>query len=162
MVVVSDTTTMSNLLIVGHIDLLQKLYGTISIPTAVRDELRNLVSHRTQVDQFLNQPWVTIHSVTQKEYTLLLRQQLDVGEAEAIALAVEMNADLLIVDELKGRAVAKSLGLLVIGTLGILVAAKREGLVSQVGPVLNQLKMNAGFWVSDSLQKQVLESVNEL
>ena len=162
MVVVSDTTTLSNLLLIGHIDLLQKLYGSISIPTAVRDELRNLVSHRTQVDQFLNQPWVAVHSIGQKEYALLLRQQLDIGEAEAIALVVEMNADLLIVDELKGRAVAKSLGLAVIGTLGILVAAKREGLIGQVEPVLNQLKMNAGFWVSASLQRHVLESVNEL
>lgn len=162
MVVVSDTTTLSNLLLTGHIDLLQRLYGSISIPTAVRDELYNLVSHRTQVDHFLNQPWVTIQSVTQKEYALLPRQQLDIGEAEAIALAVEMRADLLIVDELKGRAVVKSLGLSVIGTLGVLVAAKREGLISQVEPVLNQLKMSAGFWVSDSLRRQVLESVNEL
>ncbi|GAB3642306.1 DUF3368 domain-containing protein [Spirosoma arcticum] len=161
MVVVSDTTTLSNLLLIGHIDLLQKLYGSISIPTAVRDELRNLVSYRTQVDEFLDQPWVAVHSVRQGEYPLLLRQQLDIGEAEAIALAVEMNAGLLIVDELKGRAVAKSLGLVVIGTLGILVTAKREGLISQVGPVLNQLRSNAGFWVSDSLQRQVLESVNE-
>lgn len=162
MVVISDTTTLSNLLIIDQIDLLQKLYGTISIPTAVRDELFKLVSYRTQVDQFLNQPWVTIYSVTQKEYALLLRQQLDIGEAEAIALAVEMNADLLIVDELKGRAVAKSLGLSVIGTLGILVAAKREGLISQVESALNQLRTNAGFWVSASLQKQVLKSVDEL
>lgn len=162
MVVVSDTTTLSNLLLIDRIDLLQKLYGSINIPMAVSEELHNLLSHRKQVDQFLNQAWVTTYSVTQKEYALLLGQQLDIGEAEAIALAVEMNANLLIVDELKGRAFAKSLGLAVIGTLGILVAAKREGLISQVEPVLNQLKTNAGFWVSDSLQRQVLESVHEL
>lgn len=67
MVIVSDTTTLSNLLLTDHIDLLQKLYGPITIPTAVKDELRELISHRRQVDQFLNQPWVITQSVGHKE-----------------------------------------------------------------------------------------------
>ncbi len=162
MVVVSDTTTLSNLLIIGHIDLLRTLYGPITIPVAVSDELLNLTTHKSPVDQFLSQSWVTTQQIQHKEYALLLRQQLDAGEAEVIALAIELGIDLLIVDELKGRTVAKSLGLTVIGTLGILVDAKREAQISQVKPLLSRLTTEAGFWVSESLRSRVLDSVNEL
>ncbi len=157
MVVVSDTTTLSNLLILDHTHLLTALYGQIIIPQAVANEIRQLTSHALLVDQFTKQDWVSVRAVQRNDYVILLRQQLDAGEAEAISLAVEAKADLLIVDEKKGRSVAKSVGLPVIGTLGILVAAKQTGMIPAVGSLVDRLTIEAGFWIHESLRKRVLE-----
>lgn len=161
MVVVSDTTTLSNLVIIEHTHLLAALYGKIILPQAVADELRKLTSHERLVNQFLEQDWVSVRIVQRNDYINLLRQQVDIGEAEAIALAVEVNADLLLVDEKKGRTLAKALGLSVIGTLGILIAAKQAELIPTVGILVDRLITEAGFWIHEPLRKQVLESVGE-
>ncbi|GAB3491692.1 DUF3368 domain-containing protein [Spirosoma knui] len=161
MVVVSDTTTLSNLLIIEHTHLLASLYNEIAIPQAVAEELHKLTSHELLVNQFLSQNWVMVRAVQRDDYVNLIHQQIDAGEAEAITLALELNANLLIIDEKKGRVVAKSVGVPVIGTLGILVLAKQVELVTNVGELIHRLATEAGFWIHDSLRKQVLESVGE-
>ena len=89
-----------------------------------------------------------------------LMSELDAGEAAAIALAVEEGADLILVDERKGRKIAARLGLSVRGTLGVLVEAKRRGHVALVGPVIASL-VAAGFRVSDAVKEQVLRGAGE-
>jgi predicted nucleic acid-binding protein len=90
----------------------------------------------------------------------LLATVLDVGEAAAIALARREQADLVLIDERRGRLTAQRLGMVVQGTLGVLVRAKRAGSIEQVAPLLRSL-VDAGFWISDDVIRRVLAAVGE-
>jgi hypothetical protein len=86
----------------------------------------------------------------------LLQQTLDRGEAEAIALAMELQADLTLLDERDGRKLAKALGLKVIGVLGILLRANKEGKLSSLPDVINALVETAGFRIQPDLLAKVI------
>lgn len=90
-----------------------------------------------------------------------LRQELDAGEAEAIGLAVESAAELLLMDERLGRDVARHLGIACLGTVGVLVAAKRKGLIPAIKPYLDTLRDRVGFRISDALYRRVLQDQHE-
>jgi predicted nucleic acid-binding protein len=99
--------------------------------------------------------------VLQASQVQKLREQLHPDEAEAIALALELNADVVLLDEMRGRDVAKGLGLQHTGLLGVLIQAKKQGLFSQVVPILDQLRHQMGFWVSASLYRRVRSLAGE-
>ena len=90
-----------------------------------------------------------------------LQGELDRGEAAAIALAVERQADMVLIDERRARAVAIRLGLNVVGVLGVLVEAKHKALIPQLKPILDALITRAGFWVSIQLYERILQTVGE-
>jgi uncharacterized protein len=89
------------------------------------------------------------------------RQDVDFGEAEAIALALELSADRLLIDDAAGRAIALREGLQITGVLGILLIAKKQGLIDRVQSLLDELRNQAGFWVSDDLYRRVLNQAKE-
>jgi predicted nucleic acid-binding protein len=153
-IVVSDTSPLCYLILIGQIDLLRQLYGQVVIPQAVQEELADERSP-DQIQQWIAQPpdWLDIQSVRLQPNGGL--ESLDLGEQAAILLVEQLGADSLIVDELVGRQMARSRGLRVIGTLGILEEAGRLGWLD-LPIVLDQLQQTT-FRVSNVLIQQLLE-----
>ncbi|MBG1271320.1 DUF3368 domain-containing protein [Nostoc sp. WHI] len=161
MIIVSDTSPINNLAAINHLHLLQQLYGTVLIPEAVYRELTDPnfpVAGATEVQTFI---WIQTRPVQDRILVEALSNELDIGEAEAIALAVEMKADQVLIDERRGRMIAARLNLGYTGILGILVEAKSQRLISAVKPLLDALINQAGFWIAEPLYKSVLLLVDE-
>lgn len=117
------------------------------------------VAGATEVQTF---DWLQTRAVSDRTLVEALSNELDIGEAEAIALAVEIQADQVLIDERRGRLVANRLNLRYTGILGILVEAKSKGLITEVRPLLDALINEAGFWVAEPLYNSVLRLVNEI
>jgi uncharacterized protein len=160
-IIVSDTSPINNLAAINQLHLLHQLYGKVFIPEAVYRELTDPnfpVAGSTEVQTF---DWIQTRSVSNLTLVEALSNELDIGEAEAIALAVEMQADRVLIDERRGRLVASRLNLQYTGLLGILVEAKSQGLIAQIKPLLDALVNDAGFWVAEPLYNSILRTVNE-
>jgi len=163
-IVVSDTSPITNLAAIRQLDLLQQLYSQIIIPRGVYNEMvtvNKLVPGAIEVQTL---PWIQTQTVTDLQRVITIeksQENIDLGEAEAIALALELKADLLLMDERRGRIVAKSYGLQVTGLLGILIQAKGHNLIEMVKPLLDQLIEEANFRVSKQLYLTVLEISGE-
>jgi len=158
MIVVSDTSPISNLLQIGEADLLRRLFRKIIIPDEVFTEICKIESHK----EFLTkQDWIETATLSDTNLKNILAKDLDTGEAEAIALAVELKAEYLLMDETKGRQFAENYGIKVTGILGVLIKAKEEGLISEVKFYLQRLVNDAGFWLNPKVIEKILEFVNE-
>jgi hypothetical protein len=158
MIVVSDTSALSNLLVIGRLDLLRSLFGHVLIPNAVATELYVLERHKREL---LNKDWISVAEISDLQLFDSLREKLDAGEAEAITLSIELSADFLLIDELAGRIEARDRGIKIIGVAGILVEAKRLGLINLLRPEIEKLIRDARFRMSADLISEVLESVDE-
>lgn len=161
MIVVSNTSPIMNLAIIGQLNLLNRLYGKVFIPEAVFQELSTVDSEESGLLRIQLHSWIEKRFITNHFLVDALLLDLDVGEAEAIVLAKDIKADLLLIDERRGRTIASRLGLKVIGLLGVLVEVKRMGFISRVKPILDELIEKAGFWISSQLYKHVLYEVGE-
>jgi predicted nucleic acid-binding protein len=161
MIIVSDTSPLCNLKLVDCLWLLQEIYGEIIIPTVVADELS--VAINPDLQNICTLEWIQIKSLEDSSLAQRLEKEcgLDAGEAEAIALAIALKADDLLIDERLGRREALALGLPVIGILGILIIAKQRSLITMVKPIMDALIEKAGFRVSDHLYQRVLALSNE-
>jgi len=105
--------------------------------------------------------WLQVQSVQNQELVNELRNRVNMGEAEAIALAVAVEANQLLIDERLGRQAARGLGLQIIGLVGILLTAKRQGLILAVKPILDALRIQASFRISSQLYEDVLNAAEE-
>ena len=153
MIVVSDTSPITALLTVGRGDLLVRLFGQVIIPQAVEAELRR--THPTLP------AWLRVQQLTNTARASLYSQSVDCGEAEAIALTEELHADCLLIDERKGRRLAKQQGVPVIGLLGVVLMGKRAGEIRSARGLLDQLDREAGIYLTDELKNAALKSVGE-
>lgn len=162
MIVVSNTSPIINLAAIGRLELLQHIYGTIVIPQEVYHEVAVKGHEQAGASEIQTYSWFEPYHVQDIALVNRLEQHLDAGEAEAIALAVELQADLLLLDERRGRRIAKQLGVTVIGLLGVLLVAKREGILPAIKPLLHSLSTVAGFWIDHELYTLVLTSAGEL
>lgn len=157
--VVSDTSPLRALYHLGLVSLLPEMFGGVYIPTAVEKELAS-ASGVFPVIKAANLPGIMVLAPRGEELVRHLSVSLDAGEAEAIALAVELDA-VLLVDERAGRAAAVRQGLPIIGALGVLLRAKRSGRLAALRPLLDELEKGANFYIAKELRQLVLRSAEE-
>jgi uncharacterized protein len=154
MIVVSDTSAITSLLQIGRAEILTRVYSEIFIPGAVRDELSK--------EHSIIPAFVQCRTVTDRAGVQRLLAELDLGEAEAIILARELNADELLIDETLGRRVAVREGVNVIGLLGVLLEAKGRGVVNSVRDIAEELEAKAGFRLSKTVKEIFYREAGEL
>lgn len=156
MIVVSDTSPVLALAAIGQLKLLRSLFDEVVIPEAVSREL----THKNP--DFLALPsWLRSQRASDQDLVALLLAEIDLAEAEAIAIAIELHADLLLIDERIGRKVAQQRGLAYTGLIGVLLEAKRRGFLAAVRPLLDDLFTKAGFRISMSLRKRTITLAGE-
>jgi predicted nucleic acid-binding protein len=162
-IVVSDTSAITNLAAINQLRLLPLLYQQVIIPEAVYRELVDIDPPVPGSAEVEAASWLEVKLVSNREVVDRLQNEvrLDPGESEAIALALELGANLLLIDERRGRAEADRLGIRITGLLGILVEAKRKNLIGAVKPLMDALIATSDFRVSSALYDQILNIVNE-
>ena len=163
MIVVSDTTPLISLLKIDRIDLLEKLFGQVLIPQAVFDELTADVRFELEAEQIRQKQFIKVKAVRNSESARILKRAtgLDQGESEAIILTDEQNADVLLMDEAKGRAVSFQMGFRIMGTIGILMAAYEENELTaiEVRECVEGLQ-RAGRHISQKHYQMLLDKLN--
>lgn len=159
MIIVSNTSPIINLAIIDKLRLLRNLFENILIPEAVYKEVVK-GEWMAGSDEVEKAKWIKTQKIQNKIMLKSLLQDLHDGEAEAIVLATEKKADFILLDESTARLKAKSLGLMVIGILGILIESKKRKLIPEIKPLLNQLK-SSGFWLSESVYQEALKLAKE-
>jgi predicted nucleic acid-binding protein len=153
MIVVSDASPVTALLTVGQAELLRQLFGEVVIPPAVKAEIE-----RTHQDF---PQWLQVRQLRDRAQALVYQRIVDRGEAEAIALAQELKANWLLIDERKGRRLAKEAGVPVLGLVGVILTAKRGRLIRSARELLNQLERDAGIYLTEDVKEVALKSVGE-
>lgn len=161
---VADSSTLIALVSIGHLDLLREFHGEILIPPAVWQEVVVEGSGRPgslEVKEAWQTGWIKIIPPENRELVRLLERELDEGEAEAIALAIEVKADIIFLDEPEARRVAEFQGLSKAGVVGILLRAKLEGKIPSLRAEFDKLRHEHGFRLSEAIYRQVLQEVGE-
>jgi predicted nucleic acid-binding protein len=141
MIIISDTSPLSSLALVDYLSILKDIYTNVVIPQAVANELANLTEEDIRIKAIISLKWIQVKQAANLELVACLRNEynLDIGEAEAIALALELKADELLIDERLGRREAVRLGLSITVVLGVLLIAKNRGLIAKVKPIMESL-----------------------
>lgn len=164
MPVISNTSPLLNLAIIDHLFLLPQQFGQIYIPSAVFSELKvdeNLPGS-SALKTAINDGWLVVQSVKDSALVSLLRRDLHQGESEAIALAVELSADRILLDEKEARQAARTLGLSITGILGILLRGWKGGTIPSIKAVIERLQQDANFRIAPPLLAQILQERGEL
>lgn len=161
MIVVSNSSPLIALSITNSLELLHALYGNIHIPQAVFDEVVIRGAGRPGATAVANTAWIVRQApANHQTVAQLLSAGLNKGESEAIVLASEVSAGLLILDESHARMIARQRGLSVTGTLGVLIAAKNARVVAAIKPLLGQLTA-AGFYLGPEIIARALQLAGE-
>ena len=121
---VVDTSPLIFLSRLGRLDLLKRSADTVCLTQAVLDEIRAKPDEATQAIEQACQSWLSVRRVDNRDAVAILQADLDLGEAETIVLAREINADMVVMDDLDARRFARRVGLNMIGTMGVLPAAR--------------------------------------
>lgn len=161
MIVVSNTSPITNLDAINQLSLLERLFGTILIPDAVFQELTDLETPVPGTEAVQRLQWIQRCQVDNLKMVASFRETLDSGEAEAITLAIDCHADLLLLDERRAYSIAISMDIKVLGVLGILLLAKSRGMIALVQPCMDELIGRAGFWISRSVYHRTLALAQE-
>jgi predicted nucleic acid-binding protein len=147
--IISDTSCLILLDKIGELSILNKLFGVITTTSEVAIEFGQPLPS-----------WFEIREPADKNYQAIIEASVDKGEASAIALAIELDDCLLIIDDLKGRKFASQLGLAIIGTIGVIVDAKLAGVIPSVKPILSKIK-STNFRITEQLELLIIKRAGE-
>ncbi len=150
MIVISDTSCIGYLIIIDKLYLLKDNFSEIIIPQTVHKEILEL-SAQYDLRKYLHSNWITVNTISNNELFNELLNKVDEGESEAIVLAKEIHADLLLIDERKGTELARSMGIKTIGLLGVLLLSKGKKIIPFVQPVLKELTTSTTFRINKTL-----------
>lgn len=157
--VVVNSTPLIVLCGIGKLDVLKEMYGEIIIPSAVFTEVTAKTDSACAQIQ-VEKDWIHVEQIKDHSEKKMYKAKLHAGEVEVMILAQEQKADLVILDDNAAKKTAKYLGLSVTGTLGVLVRAKQKEIISEVYPLLIEMRQN-GFYISDTVERIVLEQAGE-
>jgi uncharacterized protein len=159
-IVVSDTTPISELAKIGRLTLLREVYLRVIIPQEVYDEV--MAGPRVVVAATKSANWIEVHAVSESNKVLALHAStpLGLGECAALILAEELGAQRLLMDDRAGRREAIARGLPVTGTIGTLLVAKQQGIITSVKDVLDDLR-DHGTRISEQLYRDALAAASE-
>ena len=164
MIVVSDTTPLISLLKVGHLDLLYKYFGEVQIPKAVFDELTSNQRFALEAEEIKKCSYIRVVQIEDDKSVDIIRRVtgLDLGESEAIVLTDNLHADLLLMDEAKGRNVAEQMELKIMGTIGLLLASYQNGYISsdEIRECVDILR-DSGRHIGERYLQLLLERIDE-
>jgi predicted nucleic acid-binding protein len=160
---VSNTSPLLNLAIIDHLFLIPEQFGCVHIPPGVLAELKvgNDLPGSAALQAAMDKGWLITQSVQNQSLIQLLRRDLHQGESEAIALAVQISAETLLLDEKEARQTARALGLRITGVLGILLRGWREGSVTSMQEAIERLRQDANFRISPALLAQIQQVSGE-
>ena len=159
MIIIADSSPLIALAVISKLELLDKLYEEIYVPNAVFQELAdNDKAFANELRRFLTG---RIKEVKNRLAVDVLLSDIGAGEAEAIILALEQHPDVVLIDDLKARKFTKLRGLNIIGTLGILLKAKKEGLVQEIKPLLDDM-LDANIRISEKIRELALQAAQEI
>lgn len=143
--IISNTSCLIVLDNIRMLDVLKELYGKVFITEEVSKEFGKTVPD-----------WIEVRKVSDNKYLKLMKNFVDLGEASTIALAVETDDIVIILDDLKARKLAQKLNLKITGTIGVLIKARKRNIITSTQEVLNKLR-NEGFRISDEIEKEFLK-----
>jgi uncharacterized protein len=161
--VVSNTSPLTNLAVIGNLDWVREEFGRVAIPEEVWHELSALehVEGRRALAAAKDAGWICVERAENRALVQSLAMDLDAGESEALALAISTVADILIIDDSAGRRAAMHHGVAVTGALGIVLRAKKRGRIASMSEVMERLVTEAGFFISAKVRAQFLCEAGE-
>jgi predicted nucleic acid-binding protein len=163
--VICDSSVLIHLSAIGRLGLLKDFHGTLTIPQAVWREVVEQGLLRPGVEEVeaaLREGWIEVRAVSKDPLLRSLKQSLDDGEAEVIALAVEHDAELVLLDESEARKVAGLFDLKKTGAIGVLIRAKLTGRIDNLRAELDRLRSEGRFWIEEQLYREALRNVGEV
>lgn len=159
--IVSNSTPLINFAAIDRLDILETLFTELTIPPAVEYEVLEGGQQYPSMTAIRQVSFIATHSIRNEMLRDALTMDLDPGEAEAITLALEEKADLLLLDEIAGRTIAESYQLSFTGSIGCLIEAKKAGIIPAVRPLLDAMREKARFWLNPRLYARILMEQGE-
>lgn len=161
MAAISDSSPLILFAKIGRLDLLHRIFDEIVIPEAVHQEVVRRGAGRAGVDEIAGAPWMQIRRLASPLVLQRLPPALAQGEREAIALAVELDANIpTLLDDRRARRTARDLGVHVLGSAGLCLLAKEQQMISEVGPLLDALR-GAGLYLGERDYRAVITLAGE-